>query len=675
MLSETQKVNNIRRNINRIRKSFKSGATQLSSQIRDEAIQSLQTVSKVPKWVRVLSKIYHDYGLKHICLILILVAYQFLGAGIFYFCEVSYDENKENTWIEEIKINRTKLINDIIPSLFNNSEYLFFLTENQTKKVFWQLNDKLIDYEKQLGIKYTDQKIKWDFWNAMLYAQTICTTIGYGFTYTNTRLGKIATILYAILGIPLVLSVLDDFGKLLTKFLKYPWLLFKCGCRRAFRYFTKQTMEEIKKLDEEDKLYLEVFDMPIIVAIGIVVAWIFICSATFCIWERDWDYFVAFYFFFISLSTIGLGDIRPTQPKYLSILFIYIIIGLSLVSMCINLIQSKIEKTYEGGSRIYGGEYSLHGNQNLDSNNNNQLRIKTTSRRGSSLGIFKSSEGSSLSICREQIQLFLNNKQKSNKGCQTMLSFPNYNYNTNIIKSVSQEHIKYIPKSLSIEDVMKLVDNEEGNIYLLSDGEQEENQFSDECDNNKTDSETHIVISKSFDVNFAPILSLDKYSIPSLSKVGNRMPTLYELEAIEEMEDKIILQNLLPKNDELTPDSQNLVHFRSRLSLIPEQKSIVSDESSFTLNNDKTEDDTSDKEIESIKESMIKNSNTPPVSPKKNKLTHISNSRSFSKFFKSIFHSNYSLNNATSEVNDKYEHEGSNSEFGNTITSLKIDKK
>ncbi|VDK36767.1 unnamed protein product [Gongylonema pulchrum] len=43
----------------------------------------------------------------------------------------------------------------------------------------------------------------------------------------------------------------------------------------------------------------------------------------------------------VGFSTIGLGDITPTQPKYLLMLFIYIIIGLSLVSMCINLIQVK----------------------------------------------------------------------------------------------------------------------------------------------------------------------------------------------------------------------------------------------------------------------------------------------------------------------------------------------
>lgn len=83
-----------------------------------------------------------------------------------------------------------------------------------------------MEYEKQLGIKYTDQKIRWDFWNAMLYSQvgfehgllskclqTICTTIGYGHLYPNTNFGRVFTMIYAIFGIPLVLSILDDLGK------------------------------------------------------------------------------------------------------------------------------------------------------------------------------------------------------------------------------------------------------------------------------------------------------------------------------------------------------------------------------------------------------------------------------------------------------------------------------
>ncbi|PIO69019.1 Ion channel [Teladorsagia circumcincta] len=157
--------------------------------------------------------IYHDYGLKHVCLISILIIYQFIGAGVFYFCEAGFDESKEKVWNIRIAENRTKFVFDIIPLMFNNTDYLFFLTQEQTDEVSARLHAEVRRYEKQLGIRYTDQKIKWDFWNAMLYAQTICTTIGYGHLYPSTVSGRVFTMIYAIFGIPLVLSILDDLDK------------------------------------------------------------------------------------------------------------------------------------------------------------------------------------------------------------------------------------------------------------------------------------------------------------------------------------------------------------------------------------------------------------------------------------------------------------------------------
>lgn len=46
----------------------------------------------------------------------------------------------------------------------------------------------------------------------------------------------------------------------------------------------------------------------------------------------------------ISFSTIGLGDIVPDNPRYMVMNFWLVLIGLSLVSMTISIIQSKIEE-------------------------------------------------------------------------------------------------------------------------------------------------------------------------------------------------------------------------------------------------------------------------------------------------------------------------------------------
>ncbi|CAI5453429.1 unnamed protein product [Caenorhabditis angaria] len=565
--------------VGRLRQSFRHKAQN----VREDVQERLRRARKVPRWVRILRTIYYEYGLKHVCLITLLILYQFLGAGIFYFCEAGYDEDKENTWNLKIAENRTKFVEElIVPKLFNNTKYLFFLSQNQTEEVSTILHSLVSGYEKQLGIRYTDQKIKWDFWNAMLYAQTICTTIGYGHLYPSTVPGRLFTMIYAIFGIPLVLSILDDLGKLLTRCLKTPWWLLKCGCRRAFRYCTKQTLAEIKKLDDEDRRDLEIFDLPIPIAIFVVIAWIFICSATFCIWESDWDYFVAFYFFFISLSTIGLGDITPTQPKYLLMLFIYIIIGLSLVSMCINLIQAKLERTYEAGRVIETTILSAGGVM---------VEEKKVIRRGSSLGIFRSSSSAHSLSRRESAN---SKKHHQNKNIQTVLSFPatcgkssgnDNNNESHISKTISQSSSKYrfLPRSLSIDDVMRMVDTEDGDILVLTDLIRDESTLSGtSCDETSSNSQI-VVISKSFETTMTnpkmtvPTSHSDPVtSRPSTSSTissshhpqfSRRPPPVPEstLEQLEELEDRLALSHAS------TQLLGNTVHFRSRLSLIPEQ--------------------------------------------------------------------------------------------------------
>ncbi|EPB71431.1 Ion channel [Ancylostoma ceylanicum] len=553
----------------RVRQSFRQGAQH----VREDVCEKFKKVRKVPRWMRILETIYHEYGLKHVCLISILIIYQFIGAGVFYFCEAGFDESKEKIWNTRIAENRTKFVFDIIPLMFNNTDYLFFITQEQTNEVSAKLHAEVRRYEKQLGIKYTDQKIKWDFWNAMLYAQTICTTIGYGHLYPSTVAGRVFTMIYAIFGIPLVLSILDD-------------------------------------------LDLDIFDLPIPIAITVVISWIFICSATFCIWEHDWDYFVAFYFFFISLSTIGLGDITPTQPKYLLMLFIYIIIGLSLVSMCINLIQAKLERTYEAG-RMQQLELEASGML---------LEPNRPQRRGSSLGteahgVFRSSS-SVHSLSKEAVQAALANRKRINKTSQTVLSFPSpSSTNAHICKTVSSSKMRFLPRTLSIDDVMQMVDTEDGDILVLTDLVREESGISqnsgattsssDESNSQAssrdviktrkvavhlvfyalelfswsskassgdvtslwddnlscTGSLAQVVVSKSFDANLFQRgrMELPETLQPGLGRLrlSPSRPSVVDIEALEELEDRIALGQ--------ASQLASAVHFRSRLSLIPEQ--------------------------------------------------------------------------------------------------------
>lgn len=64
------------------------------------------------------------------------------------------------------------------------------------------------------------------------------------------------------------------------------------------------------------------FNLPISVAIFILLGYIFIGATLFCLSE-GWGFFESFYFVFISMSTIGFGDYVP-KVKILRILFFFL---------------------------------------------------------------------------------------------------------------------------------------------------------------------------------------------------------------------------------------------------------------------------------------------------------------------------------------------------------------
>jgi hypothetical protein len=77
----------------------------------------------------------------------------------------------------------------------------------------------------------------------------------------------------------------------------------------------------------------------------------YICfgAVLFSEWE-DWNFLDSSYFCFISLSTIGFGDIVPgkrvisSQEIQLSFIFcsVYLMLGMALIAMCFNLMQEEV---------------------------------------------------------------------------------------------------------------------------------------------------------------------------------------------------------------------------------------------------------------------------------------------------------------------------------------------
>ncbi|ALC42780.1 CG34396 [Drosophila busckii] len=250
----------------------------------------------------------------------------------------------------------------------------------------------------ELGLRrYPGQK-SFNFVNCIIFCWTVITTIGYGHITPKTPLGRALTIVYAIIGIPMFLIVLADLGKLFTRSIKFLWayvrrLYYTRSCRRirhqqqyrdamtgfntvydmAIRrpsqFFGMMDAESAHQDAEAGKSlgtshpetptspYPETFEvddefnLPVSVATILLIIYLLLGSAGYTVLEHpNWTFMDAFYYVFISMSTIGFGDLVPSNPFFMMISMIYLMFGLALTSMFINVVQIKLSDHFKRAS-------------------------------------------------------------------------------------------------------------------------------------------------------------------------------------------------------------------------------------------------------------------------------------------------------------------------------------
>ncbi|PNF39335.1 hypothetical protein B7P43_G01519 [Cryptotermes secundus] len=222
----------------------------------------------------------------------------------------------------------------------------------------------------------------------------------YGNLAPQSEVGKVITIIYAIIGMPLFLLYLSNIGDIFAK--SFKWTYAKCclcqGCcegasRRRSARRQQMALEhpasvgaflgndewrvqymvgaddvdsgqvavriergagENEATDSASSGESEPYDpqsvtVPITLCLAIMVGYICFGAVLFSEWE-GWNFLDSSYFCFISLSTIGFGDIVPgervikSQEIELSFIFcsMYLMFGMALIAMCFNLMQEEV---------------------------------------------------------------------------------------------------------------------------------------------------------------------------------------------------------------------------------------------------------------------------------------------------------------------------------------------
>ena len=209
---------------------------------------------------------------------------------------------------------------------------------------------------------------------------------GYGHIAPKTDCGRVVTILYAIVGIPLTLLTISNLGSIMATAFRFIYKNICCGlccvcCQKPSRSMVKSSVKyrdaengdpgASKRLTgspehnaQKASVYVtwrrgisrllktndnKTVSVPIYISLLLITSYIFGGAVMFTVWEEDWDLLVGSYFCFITLTTIGFGDYVPgtaidswASQEKLIICSMYLLFGLALIAMCFDLMQEEV---------------------------------------------------------------------------------------------------------------------------------------------------------------------------------------------------------------------------------------------------------------------------------------------------------------------------------------------
>ncbi|XP_044019142.1 open rectifier potassium channel protein 1-like isoform X2 [Aphidius gifuensis] len=208
-----------------------------------------------------------------------------------------------------------------------------------------EILQKLTNYCGKSVYNYTENEtdpLKWDFYNSFYFAYTVVSTIGYGNLVPTTMSSKILMILYALLGIPMngiLLSQLGDFFSVIFIRAHEKYKSYKENHRDEFT--KKLAPLETRKAGLAARVLMYL-------APGFVM-FIFFPASVISYYEET-TYNEAVYYAFVTLTTIGFGDIVAGQDNtrsrcqgpfyifYKAFLIVWIVFGLGYMVMIITFI-------------------------------------------------------------------------------------------------------------------------------------------------------------------------------------------------------------------------------------------------------------------------------------------------------------------------------------------------
>lgn len=242
-------------------------------------------------------------NIKTVSLVVTTLTYLIIGAAFFDYFESSLEDQQHTILNTNITIFRHK-------HGMNTTEF-----NKLWNTILWQKPYKAGN--------------QWKFLGSLYFCTLVVTLIGYGHSTPRTIYGKSFCIFYTLVGIPIFLIMFQSVGERLNSLIVY-----------VFSYFKKKLRFKNPEVSMVELIGVE-FGLSI--TITIFAMYVFVRS-------EGWTYFDAAYYCFITLTTIGFGDMVPLQTNnnlsdnfsYACFTIFFILIGLTTLASSMNLLVLRL---------------------------------------------------------------------------------------------------------------------------------------------------------------------------------------------------------------------------------------------------------------------------------------------------------------------------------------------
>lgn len=261
----------------------------------------------------------------------LIVGYAVMGAFGFPLLENGYQNPKD-----EGVLNCTNITLERLWSITDQHNVLD--DERWTKEVLQLLIEFQGNVTRSIkdGYRGGAGESEWTFPATLMFCLSIFTMIGYGNMVPRTIGGKVATIVYAVFGIPLYILYFQNMGKVLAQTFRwtYTWI-YRCS------------MEDIQTGRDPHRKRVIV---PSTACLWVLFAYVAIGTAMFASWQ-SWSVMDSAYFCVTSLCKIGIGDFEPDHilvptfggtPTRLVFTFVYLLFGMGIIAMCFDLMKEDV---------------------------------------------------------------------------------------------------------------------------------------------------------------------------------------------------------------------------------------------------------------------------------------------------------------------------------------------